>query len=103
VGGISAVSVARRPVLMLVELNVVELRYQAVLEVLRDGATVTDVAKRNGVSRQTVHDWLRKYAAKGLAGLAGRVSETVVVPAPNVCRGRSGNCGASSCERGVGP
>ena len=39
---------------MLVELNVVEQRYQAVLEVINDGATVTDVARRNGVSRQTV-------------------------------------------------
>jgi transposase InsO family protein len=65
---------------MLVELNVVELRYQAVLEVLRDGATVTDVAKRNGVSRQTVHDWLRKYAAKGLAGLADRSAKPLSCP-----------------------
>ena len=54
---------------MLVELGLVEQRYKAVLEVL-DGATVTDVARRNGVVRQTVHDWLRRYAAHGLAGLA---------------------------------
>jgi hypothetical protein len=26
-----------------------------------DGATVIDVARRNGVVRQTVHDWLRRY------------------------------------------
>ncbi len=38
-------------------------------EVLDDGATVTDVARRNGVTRQTVHEWLRNYAAGGLAGL----------------------------------
>lgn len=55
---------------MLVELNVVEQRYQAVLEVLNDGATVTDVARRNGVSRQTVDTWSKRYAAEGLAGLA---------------------------------
>jgi hypothetical protein len=36
---------------MLVELGLVEQRYKAVCEVL-DGATVTDVAQRNGVSRQ---------------------------------------------------
>jgi len=54
---------------VLVELGLVEQRYQAVLEVLNDGATVTDVARRNGVARQTVHEWLRKYAARGLAGL----------------------------------
>ncbi|MEO7397842.1 MAG: leucine zipper domain-containing protein, partial [Ilumatobacteraceae bacterium] len=55
---------------MLVELNVVEQRYQAVLEVLNQAASVTDVARGNGVSRQTVHAWLRKYASQGLAGLA---------------------------------
>ena len=54
---------------MLVELNVVEQRYQAVLEVINDGATVTDVARRNGVSRQTVHVWLKRYATQGLPGL----------------------------------
>ena len=54
---------------MLVELGLVEQRYQAVLEVLNDGATVTDVARRHGVARQTVHEWLRKYAAQGMAGL----------------------------------
>ena len=32
---------------MLVELNVVEQRYRAVLEVLGDGASVTDVARRH--------------------------------------------------------
>ena len=35
---------------MLVELGLVEQRLKAVHEVL-DGATVTDVAKRNGVTR----------------------------------------------------
>ena len=44
---------------MLVVLGLVEQRYQAVLEVLDDGATVTDVARRYGVARQTVHEWLR--------------------------------------------
>ena len=57
---------------MLVELGVVEQRHAAVLEVLRDGASVTEVALRFGVSRQTVHRWLRRYAARGLAGLADR-------------------------------
>lgn len=59
---------------MLVELDVVEQRYRAVLEVL-EGASVTDVAKRYGVARQTVHDWLRRYAnGGGLGGLADRSS-----------------------------
>ena len=55
---------------MLVELRLVEQRYAAVLEVINDAASVTDVAFRFGVTRQTVHRWLRRYAAEGLAGLA---------------------------------
>ena len=42
---------------MLVELGVVEQRYRAVLEVF-DGAPVTEVARRYGVARQTLHGWL---------------------------------------------
>ena len=54
---------------MLVELGLVELRYQAVLEVVNQGASVTEVAVRFGVTRQTLHRWLRRYAAEGLAAL----------------------------------
>ena len=58
---------------MLVELGVVEQRYRAVLEVLEEGTTVTEVARRYGVARQTVHQWLARYANDGgLAGLADR-------------------------------
>ena len=64
---------------MLVELGVLEQRYKAVCEVL-DGATVIDVARRNGVVRQTVHDWLRRYAAHGLAGLADGSSKPQSCP-----------------------
>ena len=42
---------------MLQEWSAVEQRYQAVLEVL-EGAAVSDVARRFGVARQTVHVWL---------------------------------------------
>ncbi len=49
---------------MLMELGLVEQRLKAAHEVL-DGAAVTDVAKRNGVTRQTVHTWLRRYASSG--------------------------------------
>ena len=65
---------------MLVELRLVEQRYQAVLEVLNDGAPVTDVARRYGVARQTVHAWLRSYAAEGLRGLADRSSRPLSCP-----------------------
>jgi transposase InsO family protein len=65
---------------VLVELGLVEQRYQAVLEVLNDGASVTDAARRYGVARQTVHDWLGKYAAEGLRGLADRSSRPLSCP-----------------------
>jgi Helix-turn-helix domain len=69
----------RRPV-VLKELGLVEQRYQAVREVLTDGASVTDVARRNGVSRQTVHEWLVKYANQGLVGLMDRSSKPLSCP-----------------------
>jgi len=64
---------------VLVELGLVEQRYRAVREVL-DGATVTDVARRNGVARQTVHDWLRAYANGGMAALVDRSSKPASCP-----------------------
>jgi transposase InsO family protein len=64
---------------MLVELGLVEQRLKAVNEVL-DGATVTDVAMRNGVTRQTVHTWLRRYASSGVAGLVDKTSKPETCP-----------------------
>ena len=65
---------------MLVELGLVEQRYRAVSEVLHDNASVTDVARRYGVSRQTVHAWLRRYAQGGMAGLADRGTRPASCP-----------------------
>ena len=56
---------------MLRELNVVEQRYRAVLQVL-DGIPVTEVAERFGVARQTVHLWVSRYRDNGIDGLADR-------------------------------
>ena len=53
---------------MLLELTVAEQRFNAVMEVLRDGLTVIEVAERYGVSRQAVHGWLRRYSARGDVG-----------------------------------
>jgi transposase-like protein len=50
----------------------VEQCYQAVRDVLNDGASVTDVARHIGDSRQRVHEWLVKYANRGLPGLMHR-------------------------------
>ncbi len=49
---------------MRLELELVEQRLKAVHKV-PDGVTATDVAKRNGVTRQTAHTWLRRYADSG--------------------------------------
>jgi transposase InsO family protein len=57
--------------LMLWELSVTEQRYRAVLEVLAR-VPVTEVAERYGVSRQSVHAWLRRYRDEGPPGLADR-------------------------------
>jgi transposase len=54
------------------EQSVAEQRYQAVLGVVRDGRTVTEVASEWRVSRQTVHTWLSRYEAGGLAELGDR-------------------------------
>ncbi|PZS28386.1 MAG: IS481 family transposase [Pseudonocardiales bacterium] len=65
---------------MLVELGLVEQRYEAVREVL-DGASVTAVARRYGVARQTLHQWLRRYGdGNGLGGLADRSSRPASCP-----------------------
>ena len=47
------------------ELSVAEQRYQAVLAVISEGRTVTEVAGRWGASRQSVHAWLARYEARG--------------------------------------
>jgi len=59
-------------VVHLVEIGVMEQRYQAVMAVVQDGWKVTEVADRLGVSRQAVHRWIARYEAGGLAALADR-------------------------------
>jgi transposase InsO family protein len=62
------------------ELSVVEQRYQAVLAVISDGETVTEVAARLEVRRQTVHEWLAKYERGGLDALSDRSHRPVSCP-----------------------
>ena len=52
---------------VLVELTVTEQRYRAVLEV-EAGIPVIEVAERFGVSRQTVHLWLRCGSGESTTG-----------------------------------
>ena len=54
------------------DLSVAEQRYQAVLAVIGEGRTVTEVAAQWRVSRQTLHGWLVRYEQEGLAGLVDR-------------------------------
>lgn len=58
----------------------VEQRYQAVLAVISDGLSITQVASKVGVSRQTLHAWLVRYEAEGLDGLADRSHRPVSCP-----------------------
>jgi transposase InsO family protein len=57
---------------VLVELSVMEQRYQAVLAVVQDGWKVVEVADRLGVSRQSVHNWIARYEHGGLIALTDR-------------------------------
>ena len=54
------------------EMSVTEQRYKAVLALIGDGRTVSDVATDWGVSRRTMHRWLARYEGDGLEGLNNR-------------------------------
>jgi hypothetical protein len=56
-----------------VELILVQLRSRAVIDV-RDGMSVTNVGRRNRVSRRTLPPWLRRSDEGGLADLTERNS-----------------------------
>ena len=62
------------------KLSGVERWYQAVLAVIEDGLSVTEVAAKVGVSRQTVHSWLSRYAQGGLEALADRPHRALSCP-----------------------
>ncbi len=65
---------------MLVELSVVEQRYHAVMEVAA-GVPVTQVAARYGVSRQSVHSWVRKYK-QSVCRVWPALASAGIIPAP---------------------
>jgi transposase InsO family protein len=62
------------------ELSVAEQRYQAVLAVISDGLSVSQVAHKVGVSRQTLHAWLARYEEAALEGLIDRSHRPVSCP-----------------------
>ena len=61
------------------DLSVVEQRYRAVLAVERGEPKIV-VAAQFGVSRQTLHRWLTRYARDGLAGLIDRTHRPETCP-----------------------
>jgi transposase InsO family protein len=65
---------------VLKEITKMEQRYDAVLMVMRDGYTVTEVAAKVGVSRQTLYQWLAHYEAEGLEGLGDRSHRPRTMP-----------------------
>lgn len=56
----------------MVELSIVDQRYDAVREMLRGELSVTEVAELFGVSRQVLYKWKRRYEEAGVAGLVDR-------------------------------
>jgi transposase InsO family protein len=65
---------------MLWESSKMEQRYDAVLGVIRDGFTVSEVASKFGVSRQAVHSWLQRYKEGGLEALGEQSHRPNVSP-----------------------
>jgi transposase InsO family protein len=60
-------------------LNVFE-RYLACIRVLERHWSVSAAAQAAGVSRQTIHKWLRRYRTEGVPGLADRSSRPWRMP-----------------------
>ena len=56
----------------LVEISVVDQRYQAVMAVLQDGWKVSEVAEHFGVARQTIHRWIARHNSGGVLALTDR-------------------------------
>jgi transposase len=54
------------------EMSLSEQRTKAILAVIADGRTVSEVAKDWGVCRRTMHRWLERYEGEGLEGARRR-------------------------------
>ncbi len=64
----------------LATLSLAEQRYQAVLAVISDGLSISQVASKVGVLLQTLHAWLARYEAEGLEGLVDRSQRPASCP-----------------------
>ncbi len=54
---------------MLKDISKMEQRYDAVTMVMRDGFSITEIAAKFNVTRQTVYRWLAKYEEGGIEAL----------------------------------
>jgi transposase-like protein len=82
---------AKEDLAMLMELSIVEQRYEPAREVLDTMASVTDVATRYGIDRRTLHRWLVRDANQGLAALAAlgtAAPSPIAVPTRSLPRSR---------------
>lgn len=57
-----------------------EQRYKAVLAVISDGRSITEVAASSGVFRRTLHTWLGRWERAGLEGLVDLSHRPVSCP-----------------------
>jgi transposase InsO family protein len=87
---------------VLVELSVMEQRYQAVLAV-QEGWKVVEVARRLGVSRQSVHAWITRYERGGLASLADRTHRPSTCPHQTIAEIEARICELRREHPGWGP
>lgn len=74
------------------------------MEVLEEGAPVIKVARRYGVARQTVHEWLARYAnGGGMAALADRSPRPASCPHQMPPEGEARVVGMRRAHPGWGP
>ncbi len=85
---------------MLVELSVMEQRYQAVLAVVQDGWQVAEVARRLGVSERACLD--RSLRAGRACRARGPIAPPELLPAPDHRRDRSSDLRVAQRAPGVG-
>ena len=79
-----------------------EQRYQAVLAVISDGLSISQVAEKVGVSRQTLHAWLARMRCRA-SRAGGSVASAGVVSAPDAGRGGGRAVGVASVASVYGP
>lgn len=89
-----------------VEISVLEQRYQAVMAVVQDGWKATEVAGRLGVSRRAIHNWIARYEAgdHGASCISSASSASIPFPVARASIAVSSATTSSSCvgaRRGV--